>query len=236
MEETKSPAEVSQETGATSSGVEALIERLRQQGVEAGLAAREEIVSEAEREAERVVKEAREKASAIVDEARQEVRRLQSSGEDALRIAMRDTVLRMRETLRKRLEGQFRSLVSEQLVDQEFLHRLIVEVARRARDDSGAAEAEEIEILLPVEAIGLDELRQQPEESDVRLSKLAKEIASATWRDGVSIDTLEPGGRGIRLRLKDEELELDLSDRAIADLLLEHLQPRFRIIMEDLTW
>ena len=236
MEEAKSPAEVSQENGATSSGIEALIERLRQQGVEAGRAAREELVGDAEREAERIVKKAREKASAIVSEARQEVRRLQSSGEDALRIAMRDTVLRMRETLRKRLEGQFRSLVSEQLVDQEFLRRLIVEVARRARDDSGAAEAEEIEILLPVEVIGLDDLRQQPEESDVRLSKLAKEIASATWRDGVSIDTLEPGGRGIRLRLKDEELELDLSDRAIADLLLEHLQPRFRIIMEDLTW
>jgi V/A-type H+-transporting ATPase subunit E len=236
MEETKSPAEVATENGATSSGVEALIERLRQQGVEAGRLAREEIVGEADREAERVVKEAREKASAIVDEARQEVQRLQSSGEDALRIAMRDTVLRMRETLRKRLEGQFRSLVSEQLVDQKFLRQLITEVARRARDDSGAAEADEIEILLPLEAVGLDELRQQPEGADARLSKLAKEIASATWREGVSIDTLEPGGHGIRLRLADEELELDLSDRAIADLLLEHLQPRFRIIMEDLTW
>ncbi len=236
MEQTKIPAEVSPENEIASSGVEALIERLRQQGVEAGRAAREEIVGEAEREAERIVKEAREKASAIVAEARQEAQRLRASGEDALRIAMRDTVLRMRETLRKRLESQFRTLVSEQLVDQEFLRRLIVEVARRARADSGAAEAEEIEILLPAEAVGLDELRQQPEESDARLRKFAKEIASATWRAGVSIDTLEPGGRGIRLRLKDEELELDLSDRAIADLLLEHLQPRFRIIMEDLTW
>jgi V/A-type H+-transporting ATPase subunit E len=44
------------------------------------------------------------------------------------------------------------------------------------------------------------------------------------------------GGRGIRVRLKDEELELDLSDRAIADLLLEHLQPRFRAVMEGQVW
>jgi V/A-type H+-transporting ATPase subunit E len=56
MEEPKSPAEVATENGATSSGVEALIERLRQQGVEAGRLAREEIVGEADREAERVVK------------------------------------------------------------------------------------------------------------------------------------------------------------------------------------
>jgi V/A-type H+-transporting ATPase subunit E len=232
MEETSRTAE----DAATSSGVEALIERLRQRGVEAGRAAKEEIVAEAEREAEKIVKQARERASDIVDTARQEADRLQASGEDALRVAVRDTVLRMRETLRKRLEGQVRKLVAEQLVDEEFLRQLIIEVARRARGESGAAEAENIEVFLPPEAIGLDELQRRPEELESRLSQFAKEIASATWREGVSIDTLESGERGIRIRLTDEELELDLSDRAIADLLLEHLQPRFRAVMEGQVW
>lgn len=235
MEQTTSPVEVGGGT-STSSGVEALIERLRHQGVEAGRAARDKIVAEAEREAERIVKQAREKAAAIVEDARQEVERLQTSGEDALRVAVRDTVLRMRETLRKRLEGQVRKLVAEQLVDEDFLRQLIIEVARRARNTSGAEQAEHLEILLPPEPIGLEELQQRPEELESRLSQFAKEIAGATWREGVSIDALEPGERGIRIRLKDEELELDLSDRAIADLLLEHLQPRFRAVMEGQIW
>ncbi len=236
MADNKSPAGGSADTEATSSGVEALIERLRQQGVEAGRAARDEFIGEAEREGETIIKDAREKAAAIVAEAHQESERLQASGEDALRVAMRDTVLRMRETLRKRLEGQVRSLVAKQLVDEEFLRRLIVEVAGQARDDSQADQAEHVEVLLPPEAIGLEELQRRPEELQSKLSQFAKEIASATWRDGVIIDTLEPGSRGIRIRLKDEELELDLSDRAIADLLLEHLQPRFRAVMEGLVW
>jgi V/A-type H+-transporting ATPase subunit E len=84
--------------------------------------------------------------------------------------------------------------------------------------------------------LGLEELQRRPEELESKLSQFAKEIASATWREGVSIDTLEPGGHGIRVRLKGEELELDLSDRAIADLLLEHLQPRFRAVMEGIVW
>ena len=197
---------------------------------------RDVFFGEAEREGETIIKDAREKAAAIVEEAHQKSERLQASGEDALRAAMRDTVLRMRETLRKRLESQVRSLVAKQLVDEEFLRRLIVEVAGKARDDSQADQAEHVEVLLPPEVIGLEELQRRPEELESKLSQFAKQIASATWRDGVIIDTLEPGSRGIRIRLKDEELELDLSDRAIADLLLEHLQPRFRAVMEGLVW
>lgn len=230
-----SPADPA-EGPVTSSGVDTLIERLRLQGVEAGLEAKERIVAEAEREAERLVGEARDRAGEIVERARAEAESMRASGEDALRVAMRDAVLRMRETLRKRLEEQVRLLVSEQMVDQEFLRKLILEVARRARDDSGVGEAEEMEMLLPPEVVGLEDLRQRPAERDSGLGRFAKEIASATWREGVTIDTLEPGGRGIRVRFQDGELELDLSDRAIADHLLEHLQPRFRMVMEGLAW
>jgi V/A-type H+-transporting ATPase subunit E len=236
MEESGSTVDAAADGAASSSGVEALIERLRQRGVEAGRTAKTEIVAEAEREAEKIVKQAREKASELIEDARHEADRLRASGEDALRVAVRDTVLRMRETLRKRLEGQVRKLVSEQLVDREFLKQLILEVARRARDESGAAAAESIEVLLPAEAISLDELQRQPEELESRLSHFAKEIASETWREGVSIGTLDAGERGIRIRLKEEELEIDLSDRAIADLLLAHLQPRFRAVMEGQVW
>jgi V/A-type H+-transporting ATPase subunit E len=236
MNETGTPATESGETNATSSGVEALIERLRQQGVEAGRAARDEFIAEAEREGERIVKEAREKAAAIVEESRREAERLKASGEDALRVAMRDTVLRMRETLRKRFESQVRLLVTKQLVDEEFLRQLIIEVARRARKQSGADETDSLELILPAEAVGVEDLREKPEEADSKLSQFAKQIASETWRQGVAIGTLEPGGRGIRVRLKDKELEVDLSDRGIADLLLEHLQPRFRSVMEGIVW
>ena len=64
-----------------------------------------------------------------------------------------------------------------------------------------------------------------------KLSEYAKAIASAAWREGVVVKTMEDGGRGIRVRLLDDDLEIDLTDEAIAELLLKHLQPRFRAVL-----
>jgi V/A-type H+-transporting ATPase subunit E len=214
-----------------SSGVEVLIQRLRQQGVSAGNTARDEITSKAEQEAARILKEARERADKFVEDAREEADRLQKAGEDALRIAGRDSVLRMRETVTTYFEERVKRLASTELEDPEFLRKLIIEVAKRVRDEAAVDEAEEIEVHLPLEVIGTKELRDNPEELAGTLSEYAKAIASATWREGVVVKTLEMGGRGIKVRLLDDDLEIDLTDEAIAELLLEHLQPRFRAVL-----
>jgi V/A-type H+-transporting ATPase subunit E len=39
----------------------------------------------------------------------------------------------------------------------------------------------------------------------------------------------------LRLRLVENEVVLDLSDRAIANVLLQHLQPRFRALLEGMV-
>jgi V/A-type H+/Na+-transporting ATPase subunit E len=214
-----------------SSGVEVLIQRLRQQGVAAGNTARNEITSKAEQEAARILKEARDQADNLVENAREEADRLRKAGEDALRIAGRDSVLRMRETVTTYFEDRVKRLASTELEDPEFLRKLIIEVAKRVRDEAAVDEAEEIEVLLPQEVVGTKELRDNPEELEGTLSEYAKAIASATWREGVVVKTLEVGGRGIRVRLLDDDLEIDLTDEAIAELLLEHLQPRFRAVL-----
>jgi V/A-type H+-transporting ATPase subunit E len=214
-----------------SSGVEVLIQRLRQQGVAAGNTARDEITSKAEQEAARILKEARERADKFVEDAREEADRLQKAGEDALRIAGRDSVLRMRETVTTYFEERVKRLASTELEDPEFLRKLIIEVAKRVRDEAAVDEAENIEVLLPREVVGINELRDNPEELEGTLSEYAKAIASATWREGVVVKTLEKGGRGIKVRLLDDDLEIDLTDEAIAELLLEHLQPRFRAVL-----
>ena len=214
-----------------SSGVETLIQRLRQQGVDAGNTARDQIITKAEQEAARIMKEAREQADRLVEEARQETDRLQKAGEDALRIAGRDAVLRMRETVTTYFEERVKRLASTELEDPEFLRSLIVEVTRRVKDEAAVDEAEAIEVYIPREVIGIKELSDRPEELEGKLSEYAKAIASAAWREGVVVKTMEDGGRGIRVRLLDDDLEIDLTDEAIAELLLKHLQPRFRAVL-----
>lgn len=227
-------ADTKETTLPTSSGVKELIERLREQGVQAGRDKATYIVNEAERQAGETIVKAQQKAESIVREARDEAERFRTAGEDALRVATRDTVLRFREELMGYLNERVRRLVSEQLEDKELLQRLILEVAAQASRDVGVEGEKEIEMLLPTEILGIEELRQKPEELEGKLSELVKQISSAAWREGVTFKPLEKGGRGIRVVLTEKDIEVDMSDKAIADMLLEHLQPRFRALMEGI--
>lgn len=56
---------------ATSSGVENLIQRLRDQGVEAGQEKAESIVPDAQKRAEWIIEEAELEAQQLVDEAKE---------------------------------------------------------------------------------------------------------------------------------------------------------------------
>jgi len=218
----------------TSSGVAKLIERLRNDGVKAGKEEAAGIVAEAERRAEETLAQAQAKADTLVAEARREVESLRTAGQDSLRIAARNTVVEMRETLRRRLEERTRGLVSEQLEDRAMIERLIMEVVARATGGARIKTAKKVEMLLPLEVLGMEELRDRPEEFQGRLSQLVKQIASASLREGISFGALPPGGKGVQVTLTNEGIQIDMRDQAIAEILLRHLRPRFRALMEGM--
>jgi V/A-type H+-transporting ATPase subunit E len=50
-------------------------------------------------------------------------------------------------------------------------------------------------------------------------------------REGVDLKPSDSIGGGIRIRLVGEDLEIDLSDKAISELLLQTMLPRYRTIV-----
>jgi V/A-type H+-transporting ATPase subunit E len=54
-------------------------------------------------------------------------------------------------------------------------------------------------------------------------------------REGVSFSRAEDASEGIRLALLDRGVSIDLTDKAVADMLLVHLQPRFRALLEGVV-
>jgi V/A-type H+-transporting ATPase subunit E len=216
-----------------SSGVEALIERLREQGVEAGRAEADTIVAEARRRAAQIVHEAETHAAELVEAARKETRALQTGGEEALRIAMRDTVLRLKVELTERFSAEVRRLIAVAMDQQAFLEQLILEVAGRAREEAGVDAGEAVQVLLPRALVGLEELRRNPLElREGSLSHFVLSLAGNVLADGVSFGVADDDARGICLYLKDKDVTIDLTDEKVAALLLQHLQPRFRAILE----
>ena len=70
---------------------------------------------------------------------------------------------------------------------------------------------------------------------DSPLGRFANLVASDMLRQGVTLSSSPNVKAGIKVRLTDKGIDLDLSDNAIADLLMQHLQPRFRALLEGIV-
>ena len=214
-----------------SSGVEELIQRLREQGVATAKSQADDLLKQARQRAEERLEEARREAETIIQQAHEQAAQTRQAGEEAVRLAVRDAVLQLKSELVERFADRVRRLVTKELADQDFLKQLILEVAGRA----APASEQPARILLPHDVVGLEQLRRNPEE--VREGTLSHFVVTATkevLHEGIEIGTRDDEAAGIRIQLEGDDLEIDLTDRAVADLLLRHLVPRFRALMEGI--
>lgn len=226
-----------QEPESTASGVEELIQRLRQDGVEAGREEAERVIKDAESRAHWLVDQANEQAEDIVTRAREEADRFRSAAVEALQVAARDAVLQMKDQLAQQFSVEIERLVRDEMEHAVLLERLILEVAGRVRRDASLDDAEQIEILLPDGARDLADLRDDPAElRHGELSHYVIDVAGNLLREGVTLQPSKQVKDGIRIRLTDKQIEMDLSSDAIARHLLEHLLPRFRALLEGMVY
>lgn len=220
----------------SSSGVDALIARLREEGVSAGRAQAAQIVSDAQLQAKEILDKAQADARDRLETARREADAYRAAGDEALRTAIRDTILSMKSDLMQRFSSDVRRLVSRQLADPEILQKMILEVAGRLRDGAGVEQEDPLEIVLPETAVGLEELRNNPEELGTgRLTGFVLGLTGEMLREGVTFSASEDAKTGIQVKVEGKDVTLDLTDEAVADLLLQHLQPRFRAVLEGIV-
>ena len=229
-------ANATKQTPMPSHGVDALIAKLRDEGVSAGRDEAAKIVAEAKTKAKQILNKANEEAKEHIEGSRKEVQAFQSAGEAAVNTAMRDAILEMKSQLMQRFSSDVKRLVSQRLHDEEFLKQMILEVAGRARTRIEAAGADELEVILPEKVVGLEELRDKPEELQKgKLTHFALGLSSESLREGVTFSASDEVGSGVRVRMVKDDITLELSDEAIAALLLQHLQPRFRAVLEGIV-
>jgi V/A-type H+-transporting ATPase subunit E len=215
-------------------GVEALIERLRNEGISSGRTEAEKIVKNARAEAQTVLSKAKEEADQIVSRARTEAEKLEKAGRQALEVAARDTTLDLKNRLSERAAHELQRLVGEELQRQEILEKLILEVAGQAREKAIGNGA--VEILLPEKLVSLDDIAKDPAHLQSEpLGRFAELVARNMLRQGVTLTSSANVKAGIKVRLTEKGIDLELGDKAIADLLLQHLQPRFRALLEGIV-
>lgn len=225
------------ETNITSSGVEALIERLKKQGITAGQEKAESIVLDAQKRAEWIIHEAALEADLLVKNAHDDSEAVQRAGHDALKLAARDAYLKLRDSLTVSFRREVLRIVSKKMAEKKFLEKLILTLAGQVREKTCIDHVNHLVFQLPRDNIENDKGRKQHAEEyqEDALSHFAAELASGMLCKGVHLEFSDALESGLLLKLTDDNIEIDFTDKAVATLLLEHLQPRFHDLLEGVV-
>lgn len=212
------------------SGVDELIARLRDDGVNAGKDEAQRLMSDAQAKASSIVAKAKEEADAMIKDAREKIEKETKAAKASLKTAVRDTELMLESELKAGFSDHVKRLVSAELKDPEFMKVLILTVA--GRTTPALPEKEGFEVLMPAAMLKKDQKGEgMSPKARKRLHDLVLGISGDMLRDGVEIKGDEAARPGLKIKLKDKDLEIDLTDNAIANVLLQYLLPRYRAIV-----
>ncbi|WP_299605314.1 hypothetical protein [uncultured Tateyamaria sp.] len=215
----------------TARGVDALIARLRHDGVAAGTAEAERLVADAQAQAVRIVAEAEAVAENTRADAKKAADRYTRAGEEALNTAMRDAVLTMKSTMMAQFEQDVQRMVSAEMSDPEMLRQMVLELVGRA--GQAASMGEGASVILPAEVVGPEAITANADDiQSGALTQYVLGLAQDKLKEGVTLYAASDLHAGIRAQAGEDGVALDLSDQAIAALLMQHLQPRFRAVLE----
>jgi V/A-type H+-transporting ATPase subunit E len=215
------------EAEQTSSGVQDLIARIRDDGVQAGRQEAEQLLANAQRQAARMLEDARAEVERMRQKARAEIQTEETAALEALKLAARDTGLRLEAEVVSAFESCVKRLVSPVAHDGSVIRALLLVLAGHAVEEF--VKQEEIQVLVS------DLLFKEADESPELQERVRQEVLGITGemlREGVELIPSSEVEGGARVRLVGENLEIDLTEAAIHRVLMKHLLPRFRGIFE----
>jgi len=212
-----------QDNTKTSGGVQDLIERIRDQGVQAAQSEADRLLSDARKQATQIVAQARSEADAVRTKALTEVEAHRTASLDALQLAARDAVLDLKARVVARFEEFVKRLVVSATRDEQLVRNIVLVLAGRAAEEF--IQDKEIEVRISQALLGEATLKEEGKQAILALS-------SDMLREGIELVPAHEIEGGARVRLVQDKLEVDVSDRAVARLIAQRMVPRFKAILE----
>ena len=210
-----------------SSGVQELISRIRDDGVHEGQNKAEEIIAEARREASRILVQAASEVEEKQRKSSAEVESFKRAALEALKMAARDTRLQLEAGVLAAFEAHVKRLVAPVEYDGSFVRAMLLVLAGQAVDQY--PRDQKLEILVSDLLAGRQD---DNEELDKTIRESVLGISGNMLREGIEIIPTSEVVGGVRVRVVGEDLEIDLTSEAVSSMLLKHLLPRYRGILD----
>ena len=215
-----------QEQSKTGSGVQDLVDRIRDQGVLAANEKAAKIIRDAEAKSAKMLADAKREAEQLRENTRIEIESNHKAALEALKLSARDTVLQLESKVSSAFEGFVQRLVTSATRDEQFIKSIVLVLAGHVEKE--LIGDKEIQILIS-ESILTDQPNEKLRE---RTKQTILALSSEMLREGVELIPSSQIEGGARVRLVKDKLEIDLSDKAIASLLYQRILPRFKAIFE----
>ncbi|PZM79419.1 MAG: hypothetical protein DKM50_09135 [Candidatus Margulisiibacteriota bacterium] len=191
-----------------------LIEKIKKEGIEEARSTADKIIEQAHAEAKNKLHEADKQKEEIIRQAKEESERIIKNGEEALRLAGRDTVLALKSKIIDLFDAIMKREISGEM-SPEVIKEMLLKIAAQFNTDGTTA----LEVVLsPADKTALDKM------SDNMLKKVLAEELTIKGSDKVE--------KGFRIGLKDSNSYYDFTDEAIAQTLKAYLNPRIVKILD----
>jgi V/A-type H+-transporting ATPase subunit E len=215
-----------EETPKTLSGVQELIQRIRDQGVQAAREEADRLLRDARKQAAEIVGQAKAEAEAAREKARAEIDAHRTASLDALQLAARDTVLELKARVMARFEEFVKRLVVSATRDKELVRDIVLILAGHAAEEF----VKDKEIHVRISSALLEGTTGPVLKEEGKLAILG--LASDMLREGLELVSDKEIQGGARVQLVKDKLEIDLSDRAVSRMIAQRMLPRFKAIVE----
>ncbi|MBN2402168.1 MAG: hypothetical protein JXN64_07190 [Spirochaetes bacterium] len=183
-----------------------LIEKIKTEGVAEAEKKADEIINNANTQASQIIEKAKKEASEIISKAKTEQQHFENAGREALKQAGRDLIL----AIRGKIISIFDSLIKREVTGAlaggltgELIPAVIREWAGKGK--------------------GLDILMSKEDSAKLQQSLLGK--LSGELKNGVTIKIHPAIKSGFRISEKDGDSYYDFTDAAIAENLVQYLNP-----------
>lgn len=198
--------------------IEAFVETLKSEGVDAGKKEAEKIEAEAKAQADQTVTQAKAQAEAIIAEAEAEAGKIKSRMDSSLELATRDALLALKEKLSQLLTALLAREVQAALSDEETLASVLREVIPAyAKSDVKSTSAD---IVVP------EALKGKLLEGTLR--DLVKTLKNKDIQAEVKSSLAQAG-----FEYKIEGSTVEVSTDSVTALLAEMIDPELRHILDS---
>jgi len=196
--------------------LQALIDQIKKDGVDAAATEAESLLKAAKAEAEKIISDAKAEAEKILINAKNENDRMVKSGEDAIRQAGRNLLISFRESVTK----EANAIVSENVTAVYSSDAFAKLVLNAVEAWAGKPDAEDISVILNSEDLKSLE--------DVLLAGLKERMIK-----GVTLKANDNFDGGFRIAANNGGAYYDYSAQAVVDMLSNYLSPKVTALLKE---